>query len=559
MFGYRRHICSHHGNLHTYQRERSIVPCVVSSVCSSSSEGAVIVGNKWVAQPLGSGCSMSRTNQQSESCSAKFCKFLTIKNSRTWDPIVFSPCSHNFMLAAKSRILKETPQPEDEYLRRFALSLHAVAKSIFVKQTPLTREEFLSAYSGSKRLRYAMAADRVYDVDDGSIKHASSFVKLQRFDPTSKEHQVPRVVSFRQYTNAFSLGRYIRPLEHQFVNAPSFGRFKGYRWLAKTRNLTQRATDISLIWDMIPNVCCVSIDASRFEAHVSKDMLSLEFETYSDAYRGDARLVKMLKAMLATKMHTKYGLKCSILGRRLSGDMCTSLGNALLMCGMLNFISEDLNIDFKIYDDGDDCLLFMNKNLLPRLEEMRNCFKRLGFDVRVDKIAYCLEEIVFCQSHPIYWAPGQGVLCPDPDKHMSALYTGTSYGRSARRDRLIAFSTAMCCLSFLTNIPILGAFHSMVHRATATKRKMIFPDRTLEYLYKNNSSCSKCPGLNDALRVSFYLAFGYTPSQQEQLEEHFDTTLLHFKHYAELSQPVFDYITWTSVTDTPACQLDAPT
>jgi len=470
-----------------------------------------------------------------------------------------SPCVHNAALGLVGRVLKETPVPTPQGIRRLAANIHHFTTAIGHVH-PLGRAEFLAKYSGARRQRYTRAADKWPSTEPEGLSAATGFVKLQRINPEEKIDADPRIVNFRRYEQAFALGRFIRPIEDRFLDLAkgNFWIFRG-PWLAKKRDLVSRAADIREQFDSIPNCVALSLDVSRYEAHISPELMSLEHAIYRAACR-DGEFRRLLKSQSKSQGSMDAGLKYRMKGRRLSGDMNTACGNAILMVLMVGTVMEGLGYDFRIYDDGDDCLLMVPAAVAATVADtVVREFLSFGVTLKVENRASQLEDIKFCQAHPVYWADGRGVLAADPIKQLSQMYSGVKYGRSHVLDTRLAHTTAQGLLSVYAGVPVVGAYHRMVLRATlaAGKRRAV-QDRNFEFFEALNGGVHDTHSVDDSMRISYYKAYGVTPTDQRRLEDSFDHTDLYFGPYMSIGKS-FDADTWARVdtcgTDTVPLQV----
>jgi len=243
----------------------------------------------------------------------------------------------------------------------------------------------------------------------------------------------------------------------------------------------------------------------------------------------------------------EVGIEYSMRGRRLSGDMNTACGNAILMVLMVGTVMSGAPFEFRIYDDGDDCLLFV-----PREDAvfvgglMVRRFLEFGVTLKVEHQAQVIEEVQFCQARPVYWANGKGVLVPEPRKQLSQMYAGVKYGRSPRLDNRLLYTTSECLLHLYSSIPVLGAFHAMVHRATRPVQRRSYQDDAFAFWVNLNAHAEVSPSLDDYVRLSFERAYGISPTEQRLMEAAFDSVDVYFGAYKRV--PVsFDATNWCRV------------
>jgi hypothetical protein len=285
---------------------------------------------------------------------------------------------------------------------------------------------------------------------------------------------------------------------------------------------------------------------SRYEAHINPELMALEHMIYNHMCRSP-ELRRLLRAQAKSKGSMEVGIKYSMQGRRLSGDMNTACGNAILMILMVGTCMQNVQYPFRIYDDGDDCLLFVPYSNVDEVRErVMTWFLRFGVTLKVEHVARVLEEVQFCQARPVYWGDGVGVLTPNPYKVMSQMYSGVKYGRSPKLDNRLLRTTADCCIHVYHGMPVLHAFHDLVYRSTRVTAKSAYQDGAFEFWANANKAIKHQHSVDDAVRLSFWQAYGISPTEQRLMEESFASKVLTFAPYVKC--PVsFDATTWTRV------------
>ena len=113
-------------------------------------------------------------------------------------------------------------------------------------------------------------------------------------------------------------------------------------------------------------------------------------------------------------------------GGRCSGDMNTGLGNCLLMCGLVDgFVAGRFR--YQLVNNGDDCVIIMERRCLNRLEGIERYFLDHGFTIKMEDDDHVkqygetivgfvskFERLTFCQMRPVKVADGWiMVRCPN--------------------------------------------------------------------------------------------------------------------------------------------------
>lgn len=378
---------------------------------------------------------------------------------------------------------------------------------------PWTPEQFLGSYSGAKKASYERAmtslTQRPLQRSDGDLK---AFVKAEKF---SKNDPAPRVIQPRSPRYNCRVGVYLKPLEHKVYKA--IERIFGSPTVMKGYNADQQGSIIAHKWKKFRNPCGLSIDASRFDQHVSADALSWEHSVYNSVYRSPE-----LRRLLSWQIHNSgraYTPDClvkySVEGCRMSGDMNTALGNCLLMCAMVWQYFEEHDIDGELINNGDDCVLFFEADQLGKCQDMRRWFLDYGFTMKIENPVYRIENVEFCQTHPVL-VGGSYRMVRNPlvalDKDGIHLRPG-NYSFSEWLQ-----GVGECGLALCSGIPVMQEYYKRI--AGKSRRE----DSGMQYLRGTMESVEK-PILEET-RVSFYYAFGITPHHQRAVEQSISTLVI---------------------------------
>jgi len=303
------------------------------------------------------------------------------------------------MLAVANRVLGAVPLPTLNGLRRLKLTAKTFFRWIPATE-PWNVSQVVASFTDHRRKIYERARlslmDREFCKADGRI---NAFVKAELYNPKDKVNPDPRVIQARSVRYNLLLAQYLRPLEHKILKQRSE---RGLRIFAKGRNSFERASDIRDKFKCFGNTTCLSIDASRFDKHVSREVLEIEHSVYKRAYPDDRVLQRLLDYQLSNVCVTRDGVRYLAHGRRMSGDMNTGLGNCVVMVLMVKSIMDRLGIPYEIYDDGDDCLLFFATEHRDRVSKaLVSEFLEFGQEIKVENTANNPTEVVFCQSKMI--------------------------------------------------------------------------------------------------------------------------------------------------------------
>lgn len=384
---------------------------------------------------------------------------------------------------------------------------------------PMTDEAFLASYSGPRRVRYSQAAQQYYR--SGVTRRDAEVDTFVKFEKCAvKEGRNPRVINPRRPLYNFAIGRYLKPLEKVLYrrlddifgwNEPVV--LKGYNCIEQGRIIANH-------WHSFEQPVAVGIDASRFDQHVHLDALKFEHAVYMQYFPGNKELKRLLSYQMYNRGKAVFRdcrVKYSVLGRRMSGDMNTAMGNCLIMCMLIKSYMDRLNIKWRFIDNGDDCVVFVNKRDLRKLDGIGAWCSDRGFPTTIEEPAYMLEHVEFCQTKPVRCGESWKMV-RDPRKTFTKDSIVCEPIRSRELWDQYRVAIAECGLSLAGDMPMLSEYYQALARGAAPKRKLTKTTQTgMDWL---------AVGLQPAIvephwttRVSFYHAFGITPWEQYAVEE----------------------------------------
>lgn len=436
-----------------------------------------------------------------------------------------SNCLCNEEISLRNRVLQAVPQPDRSLVRDAHKVAHRIA-SWLGRHNPADAE-WVEAYTGRKRTMYANAYwDLTMTPLNRSDRFLKSFIKGEKVSDVSRD---PRMIQARNPRYNIAMGNYLKPIEHKLYNIRGTRQLTKLlprsRIIAKGLNHTQRAQ--LLHHKMRPGWTCISLDASRFDAHVSKELLQVEHAVYLGCYPADRTLQRLCSWQLVNHGWTANGIRYKCPGGRMSGDMNTALGNCLLMTIMLATIMRRLRVSPKRWDmlcDGDDTLLFIPTTSMDLLPRVLSGFENFGMEMKLDNITTDYHNILFCQCKPIVTASGYRMV-QDPNK-ITAI-SACSSKHFLHPQTINGFLTVLgkCYLSIYHGVPILQAMAECYIR----NGRGVLP-RSIEMsgvLYRAKREV-EAPTFHDGpspiteeARESFADAWGYSPAEQRIIEDHY--------------------------------------
>jgi hypothetical protein len=201
------------------------------------------------------------------------------------------------------------------------------------------------------------------------------------------------------------------------------------------------------------------------------------------------------------------------------------MGNKLLMCLMSHSYLTTLGVPFEFANNGDDCLIFVERKHLKLLENMGAYYRDFGFDVVREAPVTEFEHVEFCQTRPVCvnntWRMVRNVsVCLTKD------VTSVNLGHDIECYRRLLKDIGMCGSATCADVPVLGSFYRMLERFGVSGNYMGGWDREYCYYFRSSKNASCKFNTPDAYgRYSFWLSTGISPDAQVGIESYFDTSV----------------------------------
>lgn len=398
----------------------------------------------------------------------------------------------------------------------------------FGKQpTRLCPEDFVALFRGRKRTIYENALEEYYE-EGVQRKHAVSiaFVKCEKVRP----EKAARCIQPRKPVYNIGVGTYLKHIEHRLYKAIAkvFGEDIV---VMKGLNVREVGEVVAERWYSFADPVAVGLDAIKFDMHVSAEGLEWEHSIYTSLYNGCRELARLLKFQINNRGvgYCDDGkLRYKVKGRRFSGDMNTALGNCLIMCAMVWSYARSRGVDIRFINNGDDCQIFMERKDLGRfLNGLDSWFLKMGFRMTQEEPVYNLEEVEFCQMRCLKTAYGHTMVRnfeTAREKDTMCLFPLAS--KSAFEKWI--YAVGECGLALTAGIPIMQEMYScfMRHGKASKFGDAVQFQSGAAFLRVRMES--KWEPVTDESRVSFMMAWGFTPDEQTALEEYYQQLTLSY-------------------------------
>lgn len=436
-----------------------------------------------------------------------------------WHCFTHTSCICNDEIACVNRVIGEVPLPTAAGCRDVAKAMRSLWR---VKHlTPLSLVEALATFKGTKNKLYTTAYDSLM-VEPLSAKDAriKAFVKAERFDPSDKINPDPRMIQARDPRYNLNLARFLRGIEHEVYSICR----DGLPLIVKCKNPRERADVIMQRWRQFRDPVCFSLDCSRWDKHISLDMLKVEHDFYRAWYPGEVELDRLLKMQERNFCTTSNGVKYTVAGGRMSGDMNTALGNCALMVGMVSAAMKNLGVkDYAMIDDGDDVLVLVERSMFRLLSErLPGEYLKYGQELKIENVAYHVQDVVFCQGKPT-WNGSEWVMARNWRKVLSQSCCGTKHWNDPFMVRPMLGLLGDCENAIHGGIPILQTFATKLRELSGGARARIghldssYQYRLASYRIDDVLDLQARP-ITDEARYQFEVTWGVDPSTQLGIE-----------------------------------------
>jgi hypothetical protein len=310
----------------------------------------------------------------------------------------------------------------------------------------------------------------------------------------------------------------------------------GIPTIMKGLNATDQGAAIHQAWGRFRDPVGIRTDFSRFDQHVSREALIMEHDVYRAMFRKAqglglangadySELDRLLRMQLENNciMALPDGvITYKTWGKRMSGDINTGLGNVVIVCLTMWDYLKQIGIggaNYHLINNGDDCCLVVEREFVELIcRTMGDYYIRLGFELVIEGTSEELERVKFCQSCPIEVTPGEWVMVRDYD--VSRVKDASNMRRMDGVKDFDEWRSAIagCGLALCSGVPVMQEFYLALTRGVTPLHKDVYRCGA-DFLARGMAS--RVREVADCARVSFFMAYGITPDEQEVMEAYY--------------------------------------
>jgi len=442
-----------------------------------------------------------------------------------------------FNVEAEDGSIKPTPQATDGIWERLDGTSRRLARSVRVRVPhvqKLTVSEFIEQCPAQKRALYAQAGEeflqRGWGKKDAKLKAFVKFEKILFEESGKKADPCPRLIQPRSPVYNVALGRYTRRVEEELYHAlaDEWVVEEGEKVVMKGLTGEQMAFQLRQKWTAFKDPCAVGLDASRFDQHVGVGALEFEHSVYERIFKNDPDFGELRRLLALQRCNEGFAfldghrVDYKINGTRASGDMNTGLGNCIIMSSLVKHYVVTRGIVAKFANNGDDCLVFMERRDLQRFNDgLFEWFMEFGLNIKVEAPAFEFERCEFCQMRPV-WSGEEWVMVRGPHNAISKDTLALGFTFSEYRRWIHAVGTAGS--SLYGDMPLFCALYRRMRECglPSNVRLSNIARNTGLFMHAGSLRGRPCRSqVSEDCRISFAKAFDISPAQQLLLETEF--------------------------------------
>lgn len=399
--------------------------------------------------------------------------------------------------AFRKRLLRKLPVPDASMIAEFKEFVTRWVASL-PRATPLPFEEWLAgtSYNEARKaeLRLAHEALRGGRPDLHACQRVKSFVKTESYPEYKHARMInSRIDAFKVFSGPIfkAIENVVYALPYFVKHVPVADRSKLVLGL-KQAGRRYYATDFT-----------------AYESHFTREfMKAAEIAVYKHVMSSIPDDIDFVCRVISGSNHmsTHMGFKATCIARRMSGEMCTSLGNGLANILLALFLADRQGKAIDGFVEGDDGL-FSTEAVLTAED-----YARLGFTIKIEEVAdpctasFC--GMIFSES---------GEIIRDPTHFCTTFgWTSSFIGAGPKIMNELLRAKALSAVYETPQCPIVGALARRALRDTEG-----YAPRFINDGYHCPPDEVKLPPFcpSQDTRELMRIKFGIPPDVQEHVED----------------------------------------
>lgn len=271
----------------------------------------------------------------------------------------------------RKRLLRDIPAADKAVLEDLRSFVRSYCVEHYSAVSPLSFEEWLetTSYSGGRKeeLRRAFALNRGGRPSKKVCSRIQSFGKTEFYE----SYKFLRWINSRKDCVKAFLGPYMKAIEEEVYKDPHFIKHIPVRDRPNVIAMLRKAGRRYFITDF-----------TAFESHFTPEVMDvIECELYRHclSHSNDAEYIcDILKGVNYLK--TRAGVSAQVAGRRMSGDMCTSLGNGFTNLMLALYVAFKHGFTLDGFVEGDDGIFAVDGQLKSEF------YNELGWTIKLQEV-----------------------------------------------------------------------------------------------------------------------------------------------------------------------------
>lgn len=272
----------------------------------------------------------------------------------------------------QKRLLRPVPEADESLLREFECYVDKYLEENVPRARQVTFEEWIEGAPYNRARKRELW--RAWEALKGGRPTRKQCEKIQSFvksEPYSEWKHCRLINSRSDYFKVFS-GPYFKAIEEVVYGLPEF---------IKHVPVPERPAKIRALRRAMARY--YQTDFTAFESHFTERIMqACEIRLYRHCLNWTSDVEVICRALMGiNRMCNPVGVSVTCRARRMSGDMCTSLGNGFTNLMLAKFLAARQGKEIEGFVEGDDGLFATEADL--RTED----YAKLGFTIKIDEVA----------------------------------------------------------------------------------------------------------------------------------------------------------------------------